>query len=557
MQSLAVPSVTSFEQADAIATQLTSRKHAWTQVSISERSVYLRRCIAGVMAVAQPWVEASCRAKGIESTQSGEEWFLGPVGLLRHLQQLIQALAAAGQPQPVNWRTRSNGQVTAQVFPGNLMDRILWTGFSAEVWIEPGQPSTQGAIYREQHHTGKVALVLGAGNVASIAPMDTLYKLFVEDQVVLLKMNPVNEYIGPFLEQIFQPLREDGFFEVVYGGADLGGYLCQHPQIDTIHMTGSHHTHDVIVWGSTPEEQAERKATHAPLLSKSITSELGCVTPILVVPGNWSEADIGFQARHIAAMVAHNASFNCTAGKVVVTAKRWQQREAFLQQFHQELAKTPVRQAYYPGAQQRYQAFLDHYPQAQALAPREEVIVPWTVIPDVPAESGEYALMTEAFCGVLAEVALDVADAGEFLTQAVDFANEQVWGTLSCVLLVHPATRKANAAALEGAIANLRYGGIGVNVWTGVDFLLGVTTWGAFPGHPLNDIQSGRGVVHNTYLFDHPQKSVVRAPFRIFPTPAWFATHKNLRQLAQRLAAFEAAPGWGKLLGVILAAIKG
>jgi hypothetical protein len=158
---------------------------------------------------------------------------------------------------------------------------------------------------------------------------------------------------------------------------------------------------------------------------------------------------------------------------------------------------------------------------------------------------------------VLAEVTLDVADAGEFLTQAVDFANEQVWGTLSCVLLVHPATQKANAAALEGAIANLRYGGIGVNVWTGVDFLLGVTTWGAFPGHPLNDIQSGRGVVHNAYLFDHPQKSVVRAPFRIFPTPAWFATHKNLQQLAQRLAVFEAAPSWGKLLGVILAAIKG
>ena len=38
-------------------------------------------------------------------------------------------------------------------------------------------------------------------------------------------------------------------------------------------------------------------------------------------------------------------------------------------------------------------------------------------------------------------------------------------------------------------------------------------TWGAYPGHTPEDIQSGSGVVHNTWLFDHPEKSVVRAPF--------------------------------------------
>ena len=40
-----------------------------------------------------------------------------------------------------------------------------------------------------------------------------------------------------------------------------------------------------------------------------------------------------------------------------------------------------------------------------------------------------------------------------------------------------------------------------------------------FPGHTLEDIQSGRGVVHNAFLFDHPQKSVVYLPLRIKPTP--------------------------------------
>ena len=33
--------------------------------------------------------------------------------------------------------------------------------------------------------------------------IDSLSKLFVEDKVVVLKMNPVNEYIGPIIEDVF------------------------------------------------------------------------------------------------------------------------------------------------------------------------------------------------------------------------------------------------------------------------------------------------------------------------------------------------------------------
>lgn len=548
---------TSFEWANATATRLAKRKDTWVQLSLKERITYLRRCLEGVMAIAEPWAKAACQAKGIDpdSPLAGEEWIVGPLATVRNLRLLIQALEANGHPQPGGWH-RSNGQTVAQVFPETWMDRLLWMGFTAEVWIAPGHPPTQGAIYREPHD-GRVALVLGAGNISSIASMDTLYKLFVEDQVVLLKMNPVNESVGPLLEQAFQSLQADGFFDVVYGGAELGSYLCQHPQIETVHITGSHQTHDAIVWGGTLAEQKQRKAAQAPRLSKPITSELGCVTPVLVVPGSWSRADITFQARHVASMVAHNASFNCTAAKVIVTAKGWAQREAFLAQLHQELTAIPVRQAYYPGAQQRYQRFLEHYPQAQALASKTEQSVPWTIIPEVSPETGEYALTQEAFCGVLAEVALEATDASEFLAQAVEFANQKIWGTLSCNLLIDPVTEKSCAVELEGAIANLRYGGIGVNVWTGVVYLMGIPTWGAFPGQSLMDIGSGRGVVHNTYLFDHPQKAVVRAPFRIRPTPAWFANHRNLLQLAKRLITFEAAPAWNRLPGVFIAALKG
>ncbi|SRR5579883_725026 len=572
------PVATAIAEADAIAAHLASRKDAWVQVSIPDRIAYLQQCIEDVMAIAPDWAEAACRAKGIDPAAilAGEEWFVGPAVTISNLRLLIDTLKANGQPRPVKI-TSHDGQAVAQVFPDHLMDRLLWLGYTGEVWLQPGQSPTQGMVYRQKPTAGTLTLVLGAGNVSSIAPMDALYKLFAEDAVVLLKMNPVNEYMGPILETAFRSLRQDGFLAVVYGGADLGQHLCQHPLVDTIHITGSHHTHDAIVWGSTPTEQAERKAANQPVTNKAITSELGCVTPIIIVPGRWSTADIAFQARHVAGMVAHNASFNCAAGKVVVTAKQWPQREAFLAQLQQEFAQIPLRQAYYPGAQDRYQAFVDRYPQAIALghkAPTPAAVhpsdtsphhlpaalpptLPWTLIPDVPPSQGEYALTQEAFCSVLAEVSLDAADTGAFLTQAVNFVNDQVWGNLSCTVLVDTHTQKRWRSEVTAAIANLKYGAIGVNVWSAVLFSLPMFTWGAFPSNSLSNITSGRGVVHNTYLFEQPQKSVLWAPFRILPVPIWFARHGNLLALAQQFTRFQAAPSWGRLLKAGLAALKG
>jgi hypothetical protein len=124
-------------------------------------------------------------------------------------------------------------------------------------------------------------------------------------------------------------------------------------------------------------------------------------------------------------------------------------------------------------------------------------------------------------------------------------------------VLVHPATEEAHPDAIARAIRELRYGGIGINAWPGLIYGLVSPTWGAYPGHTPEDIQSGTGVVHNAFLFDHPEKSVVRAPFRIRPTPPWFSDHENLLELGRRLVAFEAKPSWGRLFKVAAAALKG
>ena len=80
--------------------------------------------------------------------------------------------------------------------------------------------------------------------------MDLLYKLFVNNQVVLLKPNMVNAYLGPLIEESFQALIAPGYLRVVYGGAEEGSYLCQHPDIDEIHITGSDKTFDAILFGA-------------------------------------------------------------------------------------------------------------------------------------------------------------------------------------------------------------------------------------------------------------------------------------------------------------------
>ncbi len=558
---------TSAAAIEAALNRLTARRDDWARVGLEQRVDYLRRCSEGVLAVADEWVERACAAKGIDfdASLSGEEWISGPMITLRILRLLREALEQGGQPRLPAVRESADGRTVVRVMPANAFDRLLFLGFRAEVWLEPGRPASQGRVYREKamgrYPAGRIALVLGAGNIAAIPPTDALHKLFVEDQLVILKMNPVNEYLGPLLERAFRPLIEDDFLAIVYGGGEVGSELCHDPRVDTIHLTGSDRTHDAIVWGSDPAEQVRRKSQDSPLLNKPFTSELGCVTPVLVVPGRWRSSDIDFQARHLAAMVAHNASFNCNAAKVLVTAKGWSQRAAFLERVEHHLADTPPRQPYYPGAHERYRAFVSRYPGARPLGVAggagAEPSLPWTLLPDVPAERGQYALTHEAFCGVLATVGIEAGDAPTFLERAVDFVDEAVWGTLSCVVLIDPRTARRHPQPLERAVARLRYGNIGVNAWAGVNFALGATSWGAFPGHTPEDIGSGRGFVHNTFLLDYPEKSVVYAPFRPHPKPVWFVDHRSLDAVGRRLTRFEARPSWAKLPGIALAALRG
>ena len=65
---------------------------------------------------------------------------------------------------------------------------------------------------------------------------------------------------------------------------------------------------------------------------------------------------------------------------------------------------------------------------------------------------------------MLQEVALPCGgDPPAFMAAAAAFANDRCWGTLSCSLIVHPATQRAHRGAYNALLADLKYGAITVN----------------------------------------------------------------------------------------------
>ncbi len=525
------------------------------------------------LAVAPEMVAAACKAKAIPDGHpaEGEEWLGGPMTIMRNLRLLIRTLSevqSRGAPNLTSsaMSQRPNGQVKVKVFPQDAYDKLLYQGFTGEIWVEPGvseQDVLDGAagLYRSGERTGegKIALVLGAGNVASIGPMDVLYKLFCEDQVCLLKMNPVNEHLGPYIMRGLSPLVKEGVLRLAYGGAEVGKLLVHDDAVEEIHITGSDFVHDIIVWGPPGEEQDRRKAAGEPLLNKRITSELGCVTPVIVVPGQWTEKELSFHAESIASMVANNASFNCNAAKLLVTSKSWPQREELLRKVEEVLASLPSRHAYYPGSDKKYQRFLEAHPDAHVLTERAEGTVPWTTIFGVDSqESDNIVFCEEAWCAVLAETALEVSEPDEFLRQATAFVNDKVWGTLSCSVIIHPSTQAAlGPVVFEDHLASLRYGSIAVNHWAALSYGISATTWGAFPGHTLEEIRSGIGTVHNTLMVPKPERSIIRGPFTVFPRPPWFATHGKAPAVGRALTRLEHRPSVLRLAATVFNALRG
>lgn len=567
--AIPIPASTGQHALDEAVARLREGARTWAGAPLGSRVALARSIQAGLWRGAEGAVRAACRAKGLdpEGPAAAEEWLGGPYVELRFVRQLLEsleAIAATGTTPVGRLSTSPDGRLTEEAFPSGGLDRLVYMGVRGEIRYPEGvderaMREARARFHRAPEHGGRVCLVLGAGNVNSIPVADVLTKLFNEGTVCVLKCNPVNAYLGPFIEEAFREAIDRGCLRVVYGGAEEGGYLAHHPGVDEVHITGSDRSHDAIVWGPPGPDRTARVARGEPLLRKTITSELGNVTPILVVPGPWSPRQLASQAEGVAGAVVNNGSFNCIAGKMLVLPRGWRHRQRFLDLVMEKMSLSPPRRAWYPGAFDRYRALTGGREGLRTAAAAEGAI-PWTLLPGLDAaDAAEPAFRTEPFCALLSETSVGSEDPVEFLAAAVDFANRRLWGTLSAMLLVPPALQSDPTVgeAMEAAIAGLHYGSVCVNVWSAFAYLAGTLPWGAYPGSPLHDIRSGRGFVHDTRMVGAIEKVVVRAPAVPLVKQPHFPSHRAPLALARKLTALEATGSWLELPGVLAAGMRG
>jgi hypothetical protein len=552
---------------DEALTALHTQKGIWVTFAVSERVHILDEVRADMLLVADRWIAASLTAKGLATHTVGEaeEWlFLAAIlRALRMVRQTLTEIQRDGRPRlPGPFTNLGTDQFAVRVFPRDPWDRLLFGGVTGHVWMQPNVTVevmlyTQARVYRDTHEEQSIALVLGAGNASMLPVIDVLHKLLVEKQVVVLKPSPVNAYLGSLMEAGLRAFIRRGFLRIVYGGVEEAQYLCNHPLVDELHLTGSQPTFEAITFGSD-SAAAQRKRDRTPLISKRFTCELGNVSPVIIIPGRWTEADIQEQAEQIVTWFVANAGFGCLTPRMIIQQRGWHGRERLVEMIGQILQRVELRNAYYPGASTRHAAFVTAHPHTRQIGQASGEQLPWTLIPDVdPMHTDDVVFTREAFCSIIAETALDSAGIVDFIEQAVTFANTTLWGTLNATLLVHPTSLldPQVAAAVERAIAQLRYGVVTVNMAAYAAYYFQVMPWGGFPGHTSDDIQSGIGKVANFLMFERPQKSVVRGPFRKHLDPLRI-TSRRAHEFARRLAYFEASPSLWKLAGLIETTVR-
>ena len=557
---------------DATLDGLAEGERRWADLPLVARAALMRDVAAATLDHAQHWVDSACRAKSLEPSSPlvGEEWLSGPYAVATSatmLAESIDSLACGVSPlNDVNSSSAPGGRTALHVFPRTKWDRLLMSGFSADVWLRPGltaadAASASGLGQLRPRETRGISVVLGAGNITSIAVLDTLYEVVAGNRAVILKLNPVMDEMYAATRAALAPLIDLGLVQVVTGGIDVGAHLIDHPGVAHVHITGSSASHDAIVFG-TGSDGASRKAAGEVRMTKSITSELGGVSPVIVVPGGWSRRDVRFQAEHVATQRLHNGGYNCIAAQVLVVPQNWEHKRMFLDAVRDEIDSAPARVAYYPGSDDRVEAARSSH---QTASDRQNGRI---VIDGLRPGDDVDAFQVEYFSPVLAIVEVP-GEPSDYLTAAAAFVNDRLIGTLGANVLVHPRTRRRLGGTFDDFIEALRFGTVAINAWTAVGYLTAAAPWGGYPGATLTRVESGMGVVHNAMLIDQTEKTVVTGPFRplvrslgtgqssLMPKPAWFVTNRAAATTARRLVAFVAKPGWPRALAVFSSAVRG
>lgn len=550
-----VPTPTTADEVARIVAAVSSKKEEWGKVTVPQRITLLQEITRLLEVEQETWATASCLGHGYSTTDiehqghlQGEQMLQGPgmLGSWVHTYLVAyQHLASGSLPPPLATRVCSNGKNAVLVFPSGLKEKLFASGMQGELVLD-------GAVHQTSPMDRPVGLmgILGAGNFD--APTDIIQTMFGLNHVVVCKPNPVNHHSYQSVGRVLAPLVKAGYLGFVYGAVEPGKAMIESALVDHLLMTGSSISYDRIMWGP-PEEQAERKARNAPLVTKPFDAELGAVSPYIVCPGVWSDSQIDAHANVLVAAKLWNNGHICASPQVIITAKSWPQREQFLTRVKDLLLVHPATKPFYPNSARSY---ADHQRclGADSCVPNPELF-PQQQHPlfktSLDLAQGDFSLQTEAFCPVLVEVPLDVeASAAAFLPAAVAFANENCWGSLSATLIVDGHTQSADPALIKKAVDDLNYGSVGVNQPAMFIPLFGQLCWGAFPCHTPQDIKSGIGKIGNAYGFDGPIKSILWAPFTYMGQTRVPTNPAKQRKAMSLLSRYLIGQGYGRLTRV-------
>src|SRR5690242_12819626 len=227
------------EHIDRALEELVEGEKNWAALPLAARRRLLDEMRTLTVDHAAEWVRAAARIKELDASSPlvGEEWMSGPYSVATALAALSDSLAKleAGQSPlaDAEFGTAPGGRITVKALPLNTFDQLLLSGFSAEVWLQPGITQAEavraaGLAQRDPSHTHGVGAVLGAGNIFSIAPLDTIYELFANNRVVALKLNPITDPLLPVLSKVLAPFIAVGAVRILTGGADEGTHLVRH-----------------------------------------------------------------------------------------------------------------------------------------------------------------------------------------------------------------------------------------------------------------------------------------------------------------------------------------
>jgi len=516
-------------------------------VDAARRAELARRTALSVAAASDRWVEVAVAIKSMGRVAAAgvpaEETATGPIAALRLLlitARSLKEIAAGGTPRPAappRLLHRGGGDaaiVAVDVVPEPwVADRAMFAGHSGTVRcgvagdVDAFQRAWREEC-RERPRRGGVAAILGAGNVTGLAVADAVSQIFEHGRAAVVKLHPLHEPLLPVLREALAPLAEAGMLAMVAGGPEVAGTVISSPNVDHVHLTGGRGAFDAIVWGPHG-----RRDGGTPLLNKPITCELGGVTPWIVVPGRYSDAQLRYQADLLAASIVNNTSFNCIATKCVVTCRAWEQRAAFLDMISRRLATWPARPGWYPGAAAAWELVSQTRPPADGT-------LPWIFRTDLDPRREPRWLEREWFVPVAVEVPLEATDIEAFCTRAAALARD-IPGTLACSMTIPESLPPHDRQRVDLLVEHLEYGVVAINTWAALAYAFASLPWGGFPGGTLADPGSGIGFVHDPLCLPLVRNSVVRGPARAAQLPPWLPWHRQGAALARGVVDVYAA----------------